>query len=284
MILGYPWTTVSCHLLHGFGIATQENFFISSRIMRTGRSHSSRTDEHSTQPADSMNYVFQAWLFYEFSDIKLEANLDHEIINHVLWISHHCFVAYHGISLGLKNSPVKRTRMLEEYAPAYLTLICFVSVFRSILRTERVCEPQVGHHRRPWTLAAIEESLQTGYLALALACDAAQWKGSVDAVLFGKLKYWRDVIFNGLIVPNSMKISKRDPCRRFKHMHSLHRFVLHEKILNKNSVERYRHPRKEAGWRTPEHTKTPVSGRIPDRYSECQRALGKSDGLGARAP
>ncbi|GBP71189.1 Androgen-dependent TFPI-regulating protein [Eumeta japonica] len=42
---------------------------------------------------------------------------------------------------------------------------------------------------------------QVTFLLLAVGCDIAEWKDYVDAVLYKKIKYWRDVTFTGLVVP-----------------------------------------------------------------------------------
>ncbi|XP_026331314.1 androgen-dependent TFPI-regulating protein-like [Hyposmocoma kahamanoa] len=104
---------------------------------------------------------------------RSDAKLYWRTVLHTFFIYHHAYVGSYscGLENALKNSGEDKLRTLYTFRIAYLT---------------------------GWNFA-----FQTVFLFLAVGHDILQWADKQHTSLGVKLRYWRDVIYNGLVVPYS---------------------------------------------------------------------------------
>ncbi|XP_063391686.1 androgen-dependent TFPI-regulating protein-like [Cydia fagiglandana] len=99
---------------------------------------------------------------------RSDARLYWKTVYHMFLILHHCYVGNMGASLNMDIDHFE-IRKLKKFRVAYLT---------------------------GWNF-----SFQTVFLGLALLHDVLRWLDKHDSSLGKKIKYFRDVIFNGLVFP-----------------------------------------------------------------------------------
>ncbi|XP_014364377.2 androgen-dependent TFPI-regulating protein isoform X1 [Papilio machaon] len=113
---------------------------------------------------------------------RSDARLYWKTVLHIFSILHHVYVSLFAIKMEskLKNSEDLEIQSLYTYRVAYLT---------------------------GWNFA-----FQTLFLLLSLVHDVLEWLDKQDCRMAARLRYWRDIIFSGLVVPFTLFVSSMFWC------------------------------------------------------------------------
>ncbi|CAH0717050.1 unnamed protein product, partial [Brenthis ino] len=106
---------------------------------------------------------------------RSDSNLYWRTVFHIFGILHHTYVGISGTTFGIENSKIPDIRMLYTYRAGYLTGWNFV--------------------------------FQTIFLGISLTHDVLEWLDKDKSSLGEKIKYWRDVIFCGMVVPCTLFVT-----------------------------------------------------------------------------
>ncbi|XP_068621915.1 androgen-dependent TFPI-regulating protein-like isoform X1 [Battus philenor] len=106
---------------------------------------------------------------------RSDARLYWKTVFHIFSLLHHFYVSLFAAHLELETNPNVEIRSLYTYRVAYLT---------------------------GWNFA-----FQTIFLMLSLAHDVLEWMDKHESHFASRLRYWRDVIFSGLVVPFTLFVS-----------------------------------------------------------------------------
>ncbi|KAL4710372.1 hypothetical protein ACJJTC_003769 [Scirpophaga incertulas] len=111
---------------------------------------------------------------------RSDAKLYWKTVFHALCLSHHAYVGLFATSLDLVNHPKPEVQQLYTFRAAYLTGWEFV--FQGI------------------------------FAVLALLYDILEWADKQDSSVAKKLCYWRNVIFNAMVVPYTLFVTSMFWC------------------------------------------------------------------------
>ncbi|CAH2056631.1 unnamed protein product, partial [Iphiclides podalirius] len=111
---------------------------------------------------------------------RSDSRLYWKTVFHAFSIVHHVYISLFSLNLELENHPHVEVQALYTFRAAYLT---------------------------GWNFA-----FQTLFLTLSLANDVLEWFDKHENHLAERLRYWRDVIFSGLVVPFTLFVSSMFWC------------------------------------------------------------------------
>ncbi|XP_047541666.1 androgen-dependent TFPI-regulating protein-like [Vanessa atalanta] len=106
---------------------------------------------------------------------RSDSNLYWRTVFHIFGILHHVYIGITAPSLNVANNPNPDIRILYTFKEAYLT---------------------------GWNF-----TFQTVFLGLSLVHDILEWLDKQENSLAAKIRYWRNVIFSGMVVPFTLFVT-----------------------------------------------------------------------------